>query len=70
MTVEIGHCPECGAFTLCDEDHDSDCSQVEDDGLRADGGTEQECPNCGGATNQSQDGESRICWKCGTRWSP
>lgn len=28
-----------------------------------------ECPNCGGADEQTDDDGSRICWKCGTRWS-
>lgn len=36
----------------------------------ADGVPEKaECPNCGGAENQTDDDDHRICWDCGTRWS-
>jgi hypothetical protein len=28
-----------------------------------------ECPNCGETEHLTADGENRICWECGKRWS-
>jgi NADH pyrophosphatase NudC (nudix superfamily) len=30
---------------------------------------QKQCPNCGGNDNQSEDGNHRVCWEWGTRWS-
>lgn len=38
------------------------------DGGRVEVDTEQ-CPNCGEEANHTEDGDHRICWECGKRWS-